>query len=529
MLLKVLLAAALFVSTEAHYYYRYALPMHPHWPRQRDWNRLKERIDGGVVIRGEDEYSVDGMYYNSRTNNPQPAAIATPNTVSEVRCLMRFARRHRMRVSVISTGHHTDMRSTADNSLMIYMKNMKDMSIDHNAKELTVGPGNNFQDVHAFVKAQTNSTFVQLTGADYTVGPFGWALGGGHGMLGRKYGLGADAIRAATIVLASGRVLKINDCRHEELFRAIRGGGGNAFGVLTSLTFQLFPDPGAVHAWWGAYAIGDEVTEKYSAWLASAPDHAGAYWVPSNAGSVVIFASCFGDDCTDVIAELAAIPGCLASNSAFCNSALVFPDYPTYVNAFPQINARGAKQYWMAGATLAEDLDEQLKLVNKWIMTPEDVPVTKACYANGIVGGASKFMDPHGEKTAVAQAMRDSVQAITCALVWNNLTPEQEKDLIATGDVFSETVLKPFSPQGWVYWNEAQHNFPQNDWRERYWGGLDNYLRLRAVKLRYDPWNFLTCHHCVGWQFDEEVDPAVCPESGCSCSNTPRGECATYA
>eukprot|EP01064_Diplonema_japonicum_P035695 TRINITY_DN781_c0_g1_i1.p1 TRINITY_DN781_c0_g1~~TRINITY_DN781_c0_g1_i1.p1 ORF type:complete len:531 (+),score=112.59 TRINITY_DN781_c0_g1_i1:42-1634(+) len=530
MLLKVVLLAVLLTAVEG---YRYALPMHPHWPRRRAWNRMKRILSGGLVLRGEEGYSVEGMYYNTRTNNPQPAAIATPVTVWDVSRLMRFARRHRLRVAVLSTGHHVDMRATADNTLLLHMVNMTDMSVDVSTRRLTVGPGNNFAAVHSFVKSETNGTLVQPSGADFTVGPFGWALGGGHGMLTRMYGLGADGVRGATLVLASGRVLKINKYHHSELFRAVKGGGGGAFGVVTDLTFELYPSPGAVHAWWGVYVISDAVTERYAAWLATAPNNAAAYWVPtSSSGTVSIVANCFGDSdsCKNVLAPLRDITGCIAVSPAFCNAELAFPDYPTYVSLFPQIGTRGQRQYWMAGATLAEDLGAQLKLANKWVVAPEEVAVIKACYGNGVTGGASRDMDPYGETTAVAQAMRDSVQAITCVIQWTEAyAPEVEEALIASGDEFSETVLKPFSPQGWVYWNEAQHNFPAGDWRERYWGGIDNYLRLRSVKLRYDPWNFLTCHHCVGWAFSEKVDPAICPETSCSCSNTPRGQCATYA
>lgn len=62
----------------------------------------------------------------------------------------------------------------------------------------------------------------------------GLTLGGGHGYLARKYGLTAD------IVLADGSFVKAGPKENEDLFWAIRGGGGN-FGVVTSFLFKLHP------------------------------------------------------------------------------------------------------------------------------------------------------------------------------------------------------------------------------------------------------------------------------------------------
>ena len=76
-------------------------------------------------------------------------------------------------------------------------------------------------------------------------------------------------------------------------------------------------------------------------------------------------------------------------------------------------------------------------------------------------------------------------------------------------DQFAEKTLKKYSK--WVFWNEAQHNFPSNDWQERYWGGKNNYNRLLAIKKLYDPNNIFTCYHCIGYEKIEDELPAVCP------------------
>ncbi|TLS29030.1 hypothetical protein PpBr36_00087 [Pyricularia pennisetigena] len=45
------------------------------------------------------------------------------------------------------------------------------------------------------------------------------------------------------MVDANGRLLTLNECGNEDLFFAVRGGGGLTFGILTSITIRALEFP----------------------------------------------------------------------------------------------------------------------------------------------------------------------------------------------------------------------------------------------------------------------------------------------
>jgi len=83
-----------------------------------------------------------------------------------------------------------------------------------------------------------------LGGACASVGAAGgFPQGGGFGMFSKRYGTAADNMLAATVVIATGEVLKVNETSNSDLFWALRGGGGGTFGIVTSLTYRTWPAP----------------------------------------------------------------------------------------------------------------------------------------------------------------------------------------------------------------------------------------------------------------------------------------------
>ena len=98
----------------------------------------------------------------------------------------------------------------------------------------------------------------------------GLALGGGHGLAGRRFGLTSDNLLAARIVTADGRVRHADADTNEDLFWACRGGGGGNFGIVTALTLKTHRAPGG--AWFSVSWPWSQAEEALAAWQRFAPE-----------------------------------------------------------------------------------------------------------------------------------------------------------------------------------------------------------------------------------------------------------------
>ncbi|CAG8833104.1 13195_t:CDS:1, partial [Cetraspora pellucida] len=71
----------------------------------------------------------------------------------------------------------------------------------------------------------------------------------GFGYAARKYGMSSDSIISADMVTANGTFLSsINSTNNPDLYFALRGAGNAGYGIITSLTFKIYPIPPIITA-----------------------------------------------------------------------------------------------------------------------------------------------------------------------------------------------------------------------------------------------------------------------------------------
>lgn len=199
-----------------------------------DLDTLRSRLAGDILTAAHDDYETARQLHNINIDR-RPALIVRPAQTSDVAEAVRFARANDLAIAVRSGGHSLAGHSVVEGGLVIDFRHMKHVAIDSEQRTARVQPGVTSSDLagpaHAYGLALT-------TGDTANVGLGGLVTGGGIGWFARKHGLTIDNLLSIEMVTADGEVLRASKTENEDLFWAVRGGGGN-FGIVTEFEFQL--------------------------------------------------------------------------------------------------------------------------------------------------------------------------------------------------------------------------------------------------------------------------------------------------
>src|SRR4051812_42208563 len=229
---------------------------------------LKALSSGAVYEPGDEGYDEARAAWNLAADQ-HPAAVAVPENETDVAFAMAYAREAHLRVSVQGTGHNPLPLGDMAESLLIRTHRMRRVEIDPGARIARAQAGAVWADVAA---PANEHGLAALVGSSPDVGVVGYSLGGGIGYLGRKYGIQANSVTAIELVTADGDHLRVDGEHDEDLFWALRGGGGN-FGVVTAIEFRLYPVEELYAGWlvW-PWERAQEVIERWAEWTRAAPD-----------------------------------------------------------------------------------------------------------------------------------------------------------------------------------------------------------------------------------------------------------------
>jgi hypothetical protein len=150
---------------------------------------------------------------------------------------VRFAREYGISVSVRGGGHSVAGKSVADDAMMIDLSLMNEVHVNPSAQSALAQGGAEGAD---FDRQCERYQLATTGGVISSTGVCELTLGGGIGWLMGKHGLSCDNVISADLVSADGSHLSVSASQNEDLFWAIRGGGGN-FGIVTALEFRLHP------------------------------------------------------------------------------------------------------------------------------------------------------------------------------------------------------------------------------------------------------------------------------------------------
>lgn len=467
----------------------------------------------------------------SCTVGPNPVYAVNATEPQDVAGALAFASKFDIRVVVKTTGHDLIGRSEGYGGLEIWLRYMRTgiefedqyksssccNTFNWTGSAFKIGGGYTWSDVYS--QAQAHDVVVVGGGTPSVSCIGGWMQGGGHGPASRQFGLGADQVLEAQVVLANGSLVTANACENSDLFFAIRGGGPGTYGVVVSAKIKAWPMVQGIAV--QHLAIAPLTTHDTSALLdavsilfSELPDlneagYAG-YGSWTIDAAVPLFANfsagyvhgiyLFNATIVEAQAAFAPVRSRLLSyngTSLYISETYVsYPDYWSFYHNESGINVPGGTSY--AGGSR---LFDRKSVQANWTALRDAITIVAgepgqfAFSAVELVSGGQVFADANDPYSGLLPAWRTSYFNNIVSRGWPADANETTRNAVLH-DITDIKVaaMKKLAPDTGAYMNEADPRDP--DFEQTFYGS--NYGRLRGIKKHYDPHDLFYCPTCVG-------------------------------
>ena len=453
---------------------------------------LTETVRGRVITRSDSDYDEARAVYNAM-HDRKPRAVIQCVDSADVMAAVAAGRDAGLDVAIRGGGHSVPGFGTVEDGLVIDLSKMKNVRVDPIKKVARVGGGATWGDVD---HATYPFGLAAPGGIISTTGVGGLTLGGGIGYLTRGVGLSIDNLLSADVVLADGRQVTTSDYQNEDLFWALRGGGGN-FGVVTSFEFQLH-EVGDIVGGPLFYDFDDAaaVLECYREFIAEAPEQLGCFFgwqiappvpfIPEDrVGDLFcVLVTCWNgphEEAEKVLRPLRDVAEVKAEQ------VKVMP-FPALNSAFDDLVPKGMQHYWKADF-VTELTDEAIAAhIEHGKKTPN---ASSSMHLHPINGAAQRV---GADETAFGH--RDKNFAPVIAGIWPD-PADNEVNIRWVKDYYAAIHPHSGTDAGYI-------NFMSGDDDHRAAANYGtNYERLAAVKATYDPDNL--------FRVNQNITPAKHP------------------
>jgi FAD/FMN-containing dehydrogenase len=453
----------------------------------RNLAELRQRISGRLVTAADEDFDT-ARQTPSLNYDRKPLALVRVANVFDVVEALRFARYHDYPLAVRSGGHSIPGYGVMDGAVVIDFAEYRKVEIDPVARKARVQTGATSADLA--IPANAHGLALS-TGDTSTVGIGGLTTGGGVGYLVRKYGLAIDNLLSAQVVTADGSVITASAEENEDLFWAIRGGGGN-FGIVTEFEFRLAP-VGDIYGGALFLPLTREVLRGYLDYIVRAPEdlttishvmHAPpAPFIPEDrVGEPVlqILTTWTGDmdEADQAIAPLRA----LAEPVSDCLGRIPYPEMYEWMRPAEQRHGAVVRQMF------ADSLSDGF--IDTVIARFEEAPGPFTMVQLRGVGGGAMGRVP---ANATAFAHRDANYFVAILALWFDPLEDPTPHRAWAEDLWAK--IRPEGRGVYVNFLAAEG---EGRIREAYPNGT--YERLAEVKRKYDPANV--------FRFNQNIRPS---------------------
>ncbi len=453
---------------------------------------LRSGFHGRILTSADDGYDAARAVWNAMIDR-RPTLIARCRGVADVIDAVTFARAQGLPVSIRGGAHNVAGHAVCNDGVMIDLSLMRSVHIDPNARRARVEGGATWADVDRETQA---FGLVTPGGLISDTGVAGLTLSGGIGWMRSQHGLSIDNLVAADVVTANGDFVRSSESENQELFWALRGGGGN-FGVVVSFEFALHPmgpdvmfaapiyplsvGPEPIRFWRDFLADKNDLVASLCEFstVAESEDFPQEYW-----GERVYTLACVyngdatvGDRVLQPLRELGPMVADFSGRIQYTDLQKLFDTLIPFGEH---------RSYWKA-RFLSDLPDEMIDLA---------MANAKAAPSNDTISSLWNFGGATASVAADATAFGDRTMAWMYSLdaIWSEAA-DDEANITWSREGWSRA--EPYGQEGRIYLNFPGHGEEGENLTRKAFG--HNYDRLAKIKAIYDPDNM--------FQFNQNITP----------------------
>jgi len=431
-----------------------------------------------MLLPGDAEFDTTRHIWNGMIDR-RPDLIVRAAGAADVLATVNYAREQNLPLAIRGGGHSAAGNSVPDGGVMLDLSPMKGIQVDPARRTVRAEPGLTW----AEFDAETQKYGLATTGGVVSsTGIAGLTLGGGVGWLARTYGMSCDNLLSVDIVTADGQLRTASGDENQDLFWAVRGGGGN-FGVVTALEYQLHPVGPQVLAGLLVWprTMAPDVLRAYRDLTQTAPENTCAYAALATApdGAPIVVVVGFHNGALEQGEGLFAP---LRKLGPVVDALQPMP-YTAAQQMLDALIPPGNRIYWKS--SILRGLDDEVldTILEQSASMPS--PLTQAIIE--FYGGAINRVGTQD----TAYPLRDATYALNAISAWS--APDDDTENIAWARRLWGAVER-LSP-GSVYVNFLGVGDQGEDRVRAAYG--PNYPRLAGIKAKYDPTNLFHLNHNI--------------------------------
>ncbi len=251
-----------------------------------DIESFESDLRGYIIFPGGEQYDKARALWNGVIDK-KPGLIVRCRGAADVMSCVNLSRERGILLAVRGGGHNVAGNASCNGGLVIDLSEMRSVRIDLSKGLVHIEGGATLGEVDHETYVHGLATPMGVVTA---TGYAGLTLHGGMGWQLRKHGLAADNVEGVDIVTADGSLLNAGPGENQDIYWAIRGGGGS-FGVVTSFTSRLHPVPRDVMLAVPIFPLDSaaSVLRFMREYMPNAPDELmvlGAFWTAPDDPSI---------------------------------------------------------------------------------------------------------------------------------------------------------------------------------------------------------------------------------------------------